>query len=203
MNTYQQSLNKNIDEQEIYINDFGKYHRFRITDTETSETKIIKELNNSRYEEFFQNYLKPFSTNDKITSLDANLLWYIFEDTREIFGYEKNRNYLPKSNKDLVDFWMKEFEKPIEELYMYGTNAIARALSVVVEYYREWFHNQKFERIYSKGNSIQEWFKLAKENKDLMEGIENPYSGSYSSGTYTLSMEDFANKARVVIGLRT
>jgi len=91
----------------------------------------------------------------------------------------------------LAQYWIKEFEKPIEELFLYGCNSISSAYGILIDYYRDWLVKEKYDRIYSKTTDFNEWVRLVDNNKTLMEGGDVPFN-----------MADVADKASKIIKIR-
>ena len=92
MSSFYQLLDKQVDETEIDITDFSKYHRHTFNDQQDSlSIRTVKELNNLRYTEFENKYLIPFSKNGKIKNGDATLMWIVYEDMKEVLNtYDNN-----------------------------------------------------------------------------------------------------------------
>lgn len=190
--SYLESLDQELDKQLIDIKDYGMRHRFLISDKEPSEITLVKKLNNERYEKFYNEYLLPHSTNGKILLMDANLLWWLYEDMREIPTYKTYIDKMNTPNKEYAEFWLNEFKKPIEELYYYGVSTATAALGLVLDYTRDWYFHQKYNRIYSKGNNFEEWLNIAKNHRRLMEGKERPYN-----------IDEIKEKVRLIITFKT
>ena len=61
----------------------------------------------------------------------------------------------------------------------------------MIDYYRDWFTREKFERIYSKSSEFSDWLELAEKNKDLIEGQEIPFD-----------IKKVCEKAQAIINVR-
>ena len=191
MASFYQSIDEKVDNTIIDIKDFGKYHKHVLSETDPMGVFKVKKLNNARYEDFFSQILKPRSKDGKILCSTASLLWIVFEDSREVLNTYKNIKHLRPMDKELVNFWIKEFEKPIEELYEYGINTISSAYGIVIDYYRDWAVKEKYDRIYSKGDKFDEWFKLAENNKSIIQGDDIPFD-----------IKTISEKAKIMIQVR-
>ncbi len=191
MANFYDSVKQKVDNTMIDIKDFGRYHKYTISESDPVGVFKLKKIHNSRYEEFYNNILAPRSSEGKILCSTASFLWIVHEDVREVLGTYKHLEHLRQTDKALVDYWLKEFERPIEELYPYGVNTISSAYGMIIDYYREWFVRQKYERIYSKGTCFDEWFDLAENNKTLLEGQETPFD-----------IEAVADKAKILMQIR-
>lgn len=176
-NALYKSIEEEVDKQMIYIKDFARYHRYRLSDNDVIGAYKIKKLHNARYEKFHNDILTKYANKEgKIQAKKAGLLWIVYDEAREINSLNKMKDKLrPLVDKKIVDFWLKEFEKPIEELYIYGINTISSAYGIIIDYYRDWILREKYERVYSKGDTFDVWFEHADKNLSLMEGSETPF----------------------------
>lgn len=174
MSSFYQMLERDVDNQIINIKDFAKYHRYVYIQTDSVLVDKVKHLKNDRYDFFEKNILQSHSDNGKIKTKDAALLWIVYEDSYEVLSAYKNRSNLRFVDPKIAQFWINEFQKPIDELFKYGSNVISSALGIVIDYYREWIVEQKYNRIYSKSEKFDDWIELAKKNQTLLNGEDVP-----------------------------
>lgn len=192
MSSFYQMLERDVDKQIINIKDFARYHRYVYSQTDSVLVDKVKHLKNDRYDNFEKTILEKYSDNGKIKTEDATLLWMVYEDSHEILNAYKNQDHLRRVDPKIAQFWIDEFQKPINELFAYGSNVISSALGIVIDYYREWFVSQKYDRIYSKSTKFEDWIELAKKNRTLLMGEEVP----------NFNVQEIREKAQSIISAR-
>ncbi len=177
MTTFHDDLNSKVGNIMIDIKDFPRYHRLKLTENDPMNVHKIKKLHNEKYELFHKTVLVPAAekSEGKILCSKAALMWIVYNEAKEVEMTRKCLHLFPKINMDLSKWWIKEFDRPIEDLYSYGMNVISTGYQMVIDYYKDWMFTQKWERIYSKGSSFWEWYELADNQKGLMEGQESPF----------------------------
>ena len=167
---------KQVGETMIDIKDFSKYHRHTFNEQEdTMGVYNVKKLNNKRYDFFHENILVPRSTDGKIRCDEASMLWMVYEDAKEVLSTYDNLKYLRPIDEKLVQYWLNEFKKGITDLHEYGVNVISSGYGIVIDYHRDWFTKEKYERIYSRGKTFDEWLELARKNDLFLQGQEMPF----------------------------
>src|SRR5262245_672003 len=147
-------LEQQVSEVMIDIRDFGKYHKYELKPNDKIFAHAAKKCANARYEEFFEKALKPNATSDgKILCGLAECLWEVFVEKELTKKYFENCEKLGKRfDETAARFWIKEFDRPIEELFHYTSAVIGSAYNLVVEYHKDWLIREKHARIYSKGD---------------------------------------------------
>lgn len=206
-------IDQKVREQLIDIKDFAKYHRYETKQSDPVDMYMVKKLKNDRYDYFHRYVLKPRSKDDKIHNEEASYLWIAFEDAREVITAMRLKNKFRKSDMELINFWIEEFKKPIEDLFYHGINVISSGLGILVDYYREWFAVEKFRKIYSQTldideiinakelsndkltkyilKHIDEWYKLTMKNEKFVNESEAPFN-----------MKEYDTKAKYIIAAR-
>lgn len=177
MASFYQDVDEKVSNTMIDIKDFARYHVHKPRGNEKMYVYQTMMLNNEKYKDFEELVLKQHADeNGKIICKKAAFLWIVYDDSREVIRYNKHGSKLRVVDPEKAKFWIREFEeKSIDELYEYGTNTISSAYGIVIDFFREWIIEQKYERIYSQSNDYEKWFELAEQNKDLIEGREVPF----------------------------
>lgn len=172
----------------INVKDFTKRNRFVISPNDDKNVTSLKQQHNERYDIFLKDILMPRTKDNMIRSDDASFLWIVYTDEFETLNFKKHENKLRPINKELVDYWIDMFKKSHSELYHYGINTISSAYGLLIDYYRQWYTNQKYEKIYSKGKTFDDFLELANENIGLIDLSEEPFD-----------MKSIASKAQMII----
>lgn len=177
MSAFYQLLDNQINDTLIDPKDFAKYHVYPLNDRDSVIERRVKEIHNKDYHKFEQEHIIPYCVDGKIKAGDAALRWMVFEDEKEVrmTRLMLTSGFIHPVDEGVARFWLKEFEKDIDELYKYGKNVISSGFSCVVDYFREWFVNEKYERIYKGSSSFEEYLQRALKYKDLLEGKEIPF----------------------------
>lgn len=178
MSAFYQLLDQQIGSTPIDPKDFAKYHLYPLDDRDSLIERRVKELKNKEYYAFEKEHLLPFCVEGKIKSGEASLRWMVFEDERDVrmTRLMLTDGLIQKGDERIGKFWIKEFEeKDINDLCKYGKNVISSGFSHVIDYFREWFVNEKYERIYKGSSTFEEYVQRAAKHKDLLEGKEIPF----------------------------
>lgn len=154
MTDYRNYLDQQVSEVVVDINDFGKRFLQPIQPNEKVYTLAAKNYANARYEDFFQNVLKPNADAEgRIVCGKAALLWEIFIEKQLCIKYFECSAHLKNVfDENVVKFWLKEFERPVEELFHYTSAIISTAYYLITEYHKDWLIKQKYEKVYSTSN---------------------------------------------------
>ncbi len=176
MTSFYQDVEQKVNTTIINIEDFRKYHTNERNENDPMYLFTVKKLNNDRYEYFHETILKPRSKDGKIMCKHAADLWIVYDDSYEVLNSVKHSEHARKPVKEDVDYWVKEFEKPIEELYEYGNVVISSAYGLLIDYYRYNMIEQKYTRIYSKSDNFDDWLALLDKNRTLIQGEEVPFN---------------------------
>jgi hypothetical protein len=173
---FRKDLEKAVNETLIDIKDFRRYHTYDVKGNDKMYVHAIKKRCNERYDEFFEKILKPRANSENKIRCDvAAMLWAVFEDSNEVLGFIKVSKFIPTPEWDIVDHWLKEFQRPVEELRGVGLSAVSSAYGILVEYYKRWTVQQKYERIYSSSDKFADWVVLFEKNQTLVKGEERPF----------------------------
>lgn len=190
--SFYQEVSEQVDNVLINPVDFKKYHTNIVKENDRMLVAAVKKLNNERYERFEKEILLPrCDVNGKIKSGLASKLWIVYEDSYEVLNTIKVVDKLRTVDHDVAQFWIKEFERPIEELYTHGVNAMSSIYGLLIEYFRQQVVIEKYERVYSKGETFDEWFELADKNWMLYNGEELPFD-----------ISKISEKAKTIIAVR-
>lgn len=168
---------KVLDETMVDIKDFRKYHTHKINEaSDTVAVMKIKNLHNARYDKFFEEILKPRANKDgKIRCELIARLWHVYQDSYEVLKCREFYDHLRLVDRKDVDYWLDIFSAPIEELYQYGSNVLSIGFGILSDYLRQWWLQEKWDRIYSKSDKFDDWLDLTENQVTFMSGQEAPY----------------------------
>jgi hypothetical protein len=189
-----QGFQEELDKQLVDIKDVAKYYRHRLDPNDRKLAYELKEHFNNLYKTFEEQILPRFANKEgKITTKMVSILWVIYEDSHEVLNFIKNSSKVIRlTDPELAKWWINEFNtKSVVELFGYGKNAVSAGYSIVLDYYRDWMVNEKYNRIYSQSNDFDEWVKLADKNITLMNDEEFPYD-----------LRDLHAKAKTILATR-
>ena len=176
MSSFYQNVEEKVDETLVDLKDFRRYHIHKLDMNDRRYSYEVKKLTNERYETFEKMMEKFVNQDNKIQTAKLSLLWMLFDESSEILSYHKHLDELRRTDKSQVLKWIKIVEhSTVQELFPYGVNVASSVYGMIIDYYREWMITQKYDRIYSKGTTIDEWFEEAQKHLPLMKGEEIPF----------------------------
>ncbi len=152
------------------------FFRQRLTANMKPYTKVVAKLNNQMVSEWERLILGKPTKRLSIPRDQDWMLWSLWQEGRGLKKYVEIKDMLPRPTQEQLKFWTNLLEKStIEELHARGMGVVTHAWKIVQTEMRMWVAEQKWGHIFSHGDDLKTWGKMAVENQDLMEGKILPF----------------------------
>lgn len=179
----------------IQVSDLANMFRRRILKQDGILDREVISLNNKKVDEWYEKVLlKIADSKGNIATGRAVDCFRYFTEGLEIIQCRKYREHMPVFTEENAKFWVRFLlEKDIEEIYELGTIVVTRAWSYITGYLRDYFAEQRWEKVYSKSDNPHVWDRLANDHPHLMHGRPLPF------GLFPDTYEDIQNKVQVLL----
>lgn len=143
-------------------------------------TSKVVQANNDLVNRWKKEMVIPLSDSKCTISSGAVVgMWTLFLEGITIKRYieMKERGMIPTVEPHILEYWKDFFETmSVEDMHSHGTGLVSYGFTVIQNYFKMWYAEQKWERFYSKyPDDPVAWYKNYKSNKALITGKELPF----------------------------
>lgn len=122
--------------------------------------------------------------------------WQLYAEGLSVHEFMKlkEKGMITKTDPKLVEVWKRFIlDSSIEELHKVGSACISRGFTVLENYWRTWYAEKKWDKLYSKSEDPYYWQSNYKPHKALITGKILP------DGWTKNEMQDVSEKVATVL----
>lgn len=180
----------------IRVSDLANMFRKKVTiNGRPMDTAVIK-LNNEKVDDWYENVLmKIADSNGMIPTGRVGDCARFYMEGLELTECQKYKSNVVRTSEAQAKFWLEFLDtNSIETIYAAGTSVVTRGWSCINGYMRDYFGDQRWEKVYSQTTDPYEWDSRANDEPHLMHGRPLPFG---------LSIETFTEIAEKVNVIQT
>lgn len=161
----------------ISIGDACSMLRRKIPKNERPYTQAVLQMNNKKVDEWKDKLLRKLAgTTGTVPASKVFPAWQIYEEGLDITKMIQNKEHMQFPDEKVVMYWKDIFENcDIDKLYDYGTGIIGFNYMTVMNYIRVWCAQEKWNRVFSKSDDPEDWYRDAQSHRKLFNGEELPF----------------------------
>lgn len=170
-----------IDLKPIGIDSLRHQFTCDINPNERAYDEKVKIHNNAYVQRWHDEYLVDYVDKDNQVTVRKGLdLWEVWNQGQEIRGLMKVIKHLPETPEDVIDWWKKIFELPVEEIIKLERPAIANGYHVLQQYYGMWVAKEKYDKVFKHAYPL--WYDKYREHNLLFTRKIEPFDlGRYQA----------------------
>ena len=168
-----------FDPEELYntpisTDDAASMYRRKIQKNDRPYVAETTKLNNRKVDDWKKKVLQKICNDGgKVPVGRVEKSWRLYEEGKAIEKYIeiKNKGMFPTYSEEMVEFWKDFFENlTVEELHEYGSGVVSSGWSIIMDYIKKWYADQKWERLFSQSSEPLFWEKNYHPHTDYLDG---------------------------------
>ena len=136
-------------------------------------------LNNRRVDDWKKNVLDKISDHrGMVLSGRVWHSWQLYDEGKNHLKYQelKSKGAIPKISPEVLEFWKDFFENlTVEEMHSYGSGTVSYGWGIIQNYFKMWYADQKYEKLFSQYSTPLEWERNYHPHKALLSGEILPF----------------------------